>query len=476
MTPTDRNSRCISTVLLGIAMLAVLLILFLRYQNPLPVAKRSPTLQTSEMVTPSNNKTPTADLQSEDKPGKSRPPKNDSKKTQLKYRLPRGAECREFRRYLERKLYSSNATIDETVEKHDNETEFKIHVSKVFQRHVWTIRIPQCGRYVFKLSCRPKLSRWRGRQAWPEIVASILDRDILRFNLTFPAYGLPLPMSLLDKTKIMDKRCSRKYGEDKIQIAMGAMTPFASFKSNQIKWYNKKCNAASPNFLDQLFRLVLFDYLVLNTDRDSPKNWFRKGEDIVAMDNGAWAMHGSKAMCKPNATLVLFEKMKVLQNRKSKCKWIKKSPKPICTLVRQIRNSTAVHNLLSTSPATWRNLLQSRLERDLWFQWSPFLFSRKKVKPILDRDLISCADSLRAAGTTNATTISEKHLASFVSREIALYKSPGDGTWLSKQWVGCPSGSSRRKVRNDSRDPVSAIPASATSPWSTFNLGLKSWR
>eukprot|EP01138_Halocafeteria_seosinensis_P006467 gb/GECG01006611.1/.p1 GENE.gb/GECG01006611.1/~~gb/GECG01006611.1/.p1 ORF type:complete len:495 (+),score=24.81 gb/GECG01006611.1/:1-1485(+) len=348
------------------------------------------------------------------------------------YRFPKG--CKAFQRHIESRLSSlirggdggRGSKEPQESESFHQESDFKIKVETKLNRHAVVLYIPECGRYVLKFSCRPPTSKWHGRQAWPEIVASVLDREILGYNLTHPTFGIVLPLSTLLYIPAGYEICSFYIGRE--QVVVGSLTPFVNFEFSDTSWYNERCNQASQIFLCELFRLNLLDYLVLNTDRHMEKNWFREEHRIVAMDNGAWAMHSEQPICNADDyRCTLFEQVKLLQSTASTCYWIKQSSRPICTLVKKIKNSTTVRALVNTSLAAWQSYFQKLLEKDLWFLFAPLLYSGKKTKisgiamasHTLSRDLSSCGDSLDFAGIGPDTRINATHLSRFIVSEIA---------------------------------------------------------
>eukprot|EP01138_Halocafeteria_seosinensis_P012350 gb/GECG01012619.1/.p1 GENE.gb/GECG01012619.1/~~gb/GECG01012619.1/.p1 ORF type:complete len:501 (+),score=29.85 gb/GECG01012619.1/:1-1503(+) len=360
------------------------------------------------------------------------------------YRFPTGCEL--FRRHLEERLFSvansltssgresdddkkgkkrKRKTKEKSTQPKGRQSGFKIKVVSKLTRHLLVLEIPHCGGYVLKLSCRPPMSYWLGKQAWPEIVANILDQDVFGYNLSYPAYGMVMPLSMLTAKPMLPKQCIFRFGKER--VLMGALTPFANFTSYEKTWYNRQCNAASPRFLGQLFRLNVLDYLVLNTDRHMDKNWFRDpNENIVAMDNGAWSFHNHSFVCDANEYhRQMFEVVRVLKSKLSKCQWIKNTAQPVCTLARHISNSSFVQALAQTPPAAWQDQFESTLQRDLWFRWAPSVFSATSdavggaIGHILARDMSSCGRNIQTAGISKNTSVTLQQLSRFLFADIS---------------------------------------------------------
>lgn len=290
--------------------------------------------------------------------------------------------------------------------------------------HVLRLGVPYCGIFYMKISCRPPLSYTRGQQEWPEIVSGFLDKA-LGFNLAYPAYGFALPTTGFDKMPVRPK-CLFNYNG--IAFIMGAILRSEKFVDDK-KWYMDNCRSKDERFLRDLFKLAIFDYLTLNTDRHMPKNWFREGDRIVAADNGAWSFHDHTQLCDQNRYLrTMLYPIKVFADRKvNGCPWLTKTERPICTLVNKVNGSEELKFLLEDSSSKWihwRDELLASLSNDRWFQVMTAIGRRRGIRGgklmsyILSRKMDSCRGQLLKIGVNNESDIQPLHVAKYIVNEL----------------------------------------------------------
>lgn len=296
---------------------------------------------------------------------------------------------------------------------------------KTLNRHVMAFNISGCGTYVLKCSCRPPISYWLGRQAWPEIVANVLDADILQHQMSYPTYGIVIPTRLINGSTSVAKSCYYTVNGEKVLI--GSIMPFANFKSGVKAWYTDKCSTGDERFLTQLFNLNLLDYLVLNTDRHMPKNWFKDANDnIVAVDNGAWSFHNHTEVCDARRYInPMFEVVRVFKNYDGNCGW-PKTVSPICALTGLISHTDSVNRFLQTPPRHWRDDFEKALKKDLWFDVMPKVIAKRTttrganlMDNILARKMSSCASHLKAAGVSDESAIDTQQVVDFLFHDIS---------------------------------------------------------
>eukprot|EP01138_Halocafeteria_seosinensis_P004371 gb/GECG01004471.1/.p1 GENE.gb/GECG01004471.1/~~gb/GECG01004471.1/.p1 ORF type:complete len:498 (+),score=19.36 gb/GECG01004471.1/:1-1494(+) len=298
----------------------------------------------------------------------------------------------------------------------------KLIVDGKMNDHVRRLLIPGCGYFYFKLSCRPPLTYFWGRQAWPEIVGHELDKA-LGFKLTYPTIGIVLPRYAFSNGPTSSK-CVFEYNNH--TVFAGALTRSQKFVSDTAMWYKTKCSTKDTRFMEDLFRLTLLDYFLLNTDRHMAKNWIREGDKIVAADNGAWSFHDQRHLCDQDRYLktVLYP-VKIFASNlgQTACPVLERSPRPICKLVEFLRRDTI--NTFLQSTTKWQNGLEKALINDQWFTATPIVMRKPNTKKvevisnILSRNTSSCVKQINRTGAFHDAEVTTFHVVRFISNEIA---------------------------------------------------------
>eukprot|EP01138_Halocafeteria_seosinensis_P013253 gb/GECG01013535.1/.p1 GENE.gb/GECG01013535.1/~~gb/GECG01013535.1/.p1 ORF type:complete len:527 (+),score=55.20 gb/GECG01013535.1/:1-1581(+) len=292
--------------------------------------------------------------------------------------------------------------------------------------HVLRLVIPNCGQYFFKLSCRPTLSYFWGRQEWPEIVGHELDKA-LGFELTYPTIGFMLPMDALfpGRASRVAARCVFTYNNDR--VLTGALMRSEKFVPEAVSWYRSKCSKRDITFMKDVFKLALLDYFLLNTDRHMTKNWFREGDKVVAADNGAWSFHDHNYMCDQEKYLEgMLYPIEVFRGKMGKraCPVLENSERPICELVKLVRHTNTLNAFLSSSTG-WKKSFEEALVNDQWFATMPRIMHKRGLVgvelmgEILSRNMSNCHASINNVGVSQGSDVGSKDVIRFVSGEIS---------------------------------------------------------
>lgn len=297
----------------------------------------------------------------------------------------------------------------------------KIEIVKKPSSHVLKLFIPDCGIFYMKISCRPPLTYFWGRQEWPEIVATFLDRA-LEYNFAYPAYGIVLPTSSLDKVSVREKCIFRHNGES---VILGAIMRSEKFQNDK-GWYMQNCQSKNEQFLRDLFKLAIFDYLMLNTDRHMSKNWFREGNKLVAADNGAWSFHDHTQLCDQDFYLhkMLYPVKVFADPKENGCPWLSSSTRPICKLANSVKDSKEIKDFLEATPSRWKNQMITNLSQDQWFQVMTEIGHHTEgtadelVSFILARNMDTCKTQLSTVGIKNSSSVHPLGIAKYIVYEL----------------------------------------------------------
>lgn len=315
--------------------------------------------------------------------------------------------------------------------------------------HILSVRAPGLcpdQKYFLKLSCRPYFIDWYGRQAWPEIVASItggffdMDHSVTR------ARGIFIPKEAIDwgKSQEAAEECWFPFPHTD-GILLGALMSQREDHLNDPDHVRKLCRRKDPSFLDSLFQLNFIDFLVLNTDRVKQANWFHDANGaLVAMDNGAWAMHDNQRWLCDNERHCkeLFEDVLLFRDDTEGFQWLPSfikeyfrgcpwltgtsSVPPVCRLYESIPKLSLFSKVFDrSSDKHLQQHLTNSMTSDIWFPAMAYLSHQlatglgiKQLGFALVRDLSSCSAKLNTMGIRDDTQSSGKELVSFLVSEI----------------------------------------------------------